>query len=111
MMGRLNSTQRIAGFNDVELVSLITQNPERANEFIKRTLGGLESADAELRDTVLCFVTEQCNASHAAAALFIHRNTLLRRTARAEQLLPRPLDRNSVHVAVALEAMRWRGAD
>jgi len=110
MMGRLNSTQRIAGFDDVELVSLITQNPEQADEFIKRTLGGLESADAELRDTVLCFITEQCNASRAAAALFIHRNTLLRRIARADQLLPQPLGRNGVHVAVALEAMRWRAS-
>jgi DNA-binding PucR family transcriptional regulator len=110
MMGRLNSTQRIAGFDDVELVSLITQNPEQADEFIKHTLGNLESADAELRDTVLCFLTEQCNASRAAAALFIHRNTLLRRIVRADQLLPQPLGRNGVHVAVALEAMRWRGS-
>ncbi|MCW2557092.1 MAG: uncharacterized protein JWP55_1056 [Mycobacterium sp.] len=110
MMGRLNSTQRIAGFDDVELVSLITQNPEQADEFIKRTLGDLEVADAELRDTVLCFVTERCNASSAAAALFIHRNTLLRRMARADRLLPQPLGRNNVHVAVALETMRWRGA-
>lgn len=110
MMGRLNSTQRIAGFDDVELVSLITQSPERADEFIKRTLGGLESADAELRDTVLCYVTEQCHASRAAEALFIHRNTLLRRLARADWLLPQPLGRNAIHVAVALEAMRWRGS-
>jgi len=109
MMGRLNSTQRIAGFEDVELVSLITQTPEQADEFIKRTLGGLESADAELRDTVLCFITEQCNASRAAAALFIHRNTLLRRIARADRLLPQPLGRNGIQVAVALEVMRWRG--
>ncbi|MDT5064321.1 MAG: hypothetical protein QOK02_476 [Mycobacterium sp.] len=110
MMGRLNSTQRIAGFYDVELVSLLTQNREQADEFIKRTLGDLESADVELRDTVLCFVTEQCNASRAAAALFIHRNTLLRRMARADQLLPQPLGHNIVHVAVALEALRWRGS-
>jgi len=110
MMGRLNSNQRIAGFDDVELVSLITQNPEQADEFIKRTLGDLESADAELRDTVLCFIAQRCNASSAAAALFIHRNTLLRRMARADRLLPQPLGRNNVQVAVALETMRWRGS-
>lgn len=110
MMGRLNSSQRIAGFDDVELVSLITQSPEQANEFIKRTLGDLESADAELRDTVLCFITERCNASSAAAALFVHRNTLLRRMARADRLLPQPSGRNNVQVAVALETMRWRGS-
>jgi hypothetical protein len=35
---------------------------------------------------------------------------LLRRLARADWLLPQPLGRNGVHVAVALEAMRWRGS-
>ena len=34
---------------------------------------------------------------------------LLRRLDRAQQLLPRPLAHSSVHVAVALEALQWRG--
>jgi DNA-binding PucR family transcriptional regulator len=38
----------------------------------------------------------------------LHRNTLLRRLARADTLLPRPLLERSVQVAVALEAVRWR---
>ena len=55
------------------------------------------------------FVTEQCNVSRAATKLYTHRNTLLRRLTRAEQLLPRPLAENSVNVAVALDVLRWRG--
>jgi DNA-binding PucR family transcriptional regulator len=110
MVVRLGSTQRVVSFTDVELIALITADPERADRFIKNTLGDFESADADLQRTVLTFVREQCNASRAAARLFTHRNTLLRRLARADEVLPQPLKDTSVHVAVALEALRWRGA-
>ena len=110
MLARLGSPQRIAGFTDIELVALITADPERADRFIKHTLGDFESAGPELHESVLSFVTEQCNASRAATRLYTHRNTLLRRLARADEMLPQPLQHNSVHVAVALEALRWRGA-
>jgi DNA-binding PucR family transcriptional regulator len=109
MMARLRSAQRVASFDDVQLVSLITQDPERGDQFIKYALGDFESAGAELHHSVLTFINEGCNASRAAERLYTHRNTLLRRLSRAEQLLPRPLGQNSVHVAVALEALRWRG--
>lgn len=109
MLARLHSAHRVASFADVELVALITQDPEATDQFIKHTLGDLESASAELRHTVWTFINEQCNASRAAARLFTHRNTLLRRIARAEQLLPSPLEHTGVHVAVALEVLHWRG--
>jgi DNA-binding PucR family transcriptional regulator len=111
MVLRMGSTQRVVSFTDVELIALITADPERADQFIKHTLGDFESADGELQQTVLTFVHEQCNASRAAVRLFTHRNTLLRRLGRADELLPQPLKDSSVHVAVALEALRWRGAD
>jgi DNA-binding PucR family transcriptional regulator len=111
MVARLASTQRVASFTDVELVALITADPERADRFIKHTLGDFESAGPELHQAVLTFVAEQCNASRAATRLFTHRNTLLRRLAHADAMLPQPLENNSVHVAVALEALRWRGAE
>ena len=109
MVVRMGSAQRVASYEDVELVALVTADPEGADRFINHTLGDFESASAELHESVLTFVTEQCNASRAAARLYTHRNTLLRRIARAEELLPRPLATTSVHVAVALEALRWRG--
>jgi DNA-binding PucR family transcriptional regulator len=109
MMARLRSARRVASYEDVELVALITADPERADLFIKHTLGEFEHAAPELQETVLTFVTEQCNASRAAARLYTHRNTLLRRLTRAEELLPRSLEHTSVHVAAALEALRWRG--
>lgn len=109
MLARLNSTQQVASFTDIQLVSLITHDREQADQFIEQTLGDFAEASAELKDTLLCYVNEQCNAARAADRLYIHRNTLLRRIIRADQLLPRSLERNSVHIAVALEALRWRG--
>jgi DNA-binding PucR family transcriptional regulator len=106
---RLRSPQRVAFFTDVQMVALITQNPDAANEFIKSTLGDFESASAELHITVLTFINEQCNVSRAAKSLYTHRNTVLRRLESAQELLPRPLDHTSVRVAVALEALQWRG--
>jgi DNA-binding PucR family transcriptional regulator len=108
-MARLRSQQQIALFTDVQLVALITTDTDRAAEFVKHTLGDLESATTELKETVRTFVDEQCNASRAAARLYTHRNTLLRRLARADELLPRPLAESSVSVAVALDVLRWRG--
>lgn len=109
MMARLHSPQQIGQFADVELVALVTTDPDRAAEFVSRQLGALEAADAELRETVRIFVDEQCHASRAAARLYLHRNTLIRRLARADELLPRPLSDNSVAVAVALDVLRWHG--
>jgi DNA-binding PucR family transcriptional regulator len=109
LMARLRSQQQIALFTDVQLVALITADTDRAAEFVKHTLGGLESADTELQETVATFIDEQCNASRAAARLYTHRNTLLRRLARADELLPRPLAESSVNVAVALDVLHWRG--
>jgi DNA-binding PucR family transcriptional regulator len=109
LLARLHSTQNLATFESVQLVSLVTENPDRADQFIKDTLGELEWASPEIKTAVLAFVTEQCNASRASTRLYTHRNTLLRRLSRAEQLLPRPLEENSVNVAVALDVLRWRG--
>ncbi|HTF09263.1 MAG TPA: PucR family transcriptional regulator [Asanoa sp.] len=108
LLARLTSAQRLASFDEVELVALVTQDQEGADRFVSRTLGDLESAPAQVRAAVRAFVAEQCNASRAAARLFTHRNTLLRRLARADRLLPRPLAGNTVAVAAALEILNWR---
>ena len=109
MLARLGSPQAVAAYEDVELVSLVTQDPERAEHFVKRALGDLAFAEPEVRTAVRTLIHEQCNASRAAERLYIHRNTLLRRLARAERLLPRPLEENTLRVGVALEILRWRG--
>jgi DNA-binding PucR family transcriptional regulator len=109
IMKQLGSSERVVKFTDVELVALVTADPERAERFVRRTLGDLEGADAELQRTVLTFINEGCNASRTAARLYVHRNTLQRRLTRANELLPLPIEDASVQVAMALEALRWRG--
>jgi DNA-binding PucR family transcriptional regulator len=109
MLARLASPQQLAAHDEVELVALLTSDTERAEDFMRRTLGGLDGAGPELTEAVRVFIAAQCNASQAAARLYTHRNTLLRRLARADQLLPRPLRENVLNVGAALEMRRWRG--
>ena len=109
MLTRLTSPQQIAHYDDIQLTALLTTDPDQADEFLTDTLGDLRGADPDLRATVLAYVRELGNASRTAERLFTHRNTVLRRLARADELLPQPLAANVVGVAAALEALRWRG--
>lgn len=109
LMVRVAADMRVAGYDAVEIVALVTADESRAAEFVTRTLGELETAPAPLRGTLRTYLRMQSNATRAAEALFTHRNTVLTRLGRAQQLLPRPLEENSLAVAVALEVVHWRG--
>ncbi|MCW2607036.1 MAG: transcriptional regulator, partial [Frankiales bacterium] len=109
VLARLAAPQRAAAYADVHLVALLTQDPAACDAYLRDTLGDLLTADADTRDTVLVYVREQCGTSRAAERLYTHRNTVVRRLARADELLPRPLASNVVEVAAALEVLRWRG--
>lgn len=106
---RLASPQRVAHYRDIQLAALLTTDPDRADEFLTETLGDLLHADEETRETVAAYVQEQCNTLRTAERLFTHRNTVVRRLARADRLLPRPLSDNLLPVAAALEILRWQG--
>jgi DNA-binding PucR family transcriptional regulator len=110
LMHALSADLRVATFDDVQLVALATADAERASEFVARTLGGLATAEPELRETVRTYIREQFSASRAARTLFAHRNTILGRLRRAEQLLPAPLDGRGLEVGLALEIVHWRAA-
>lgn len=108
MVARIGSSQPIVSFEEVRLVSLATNDVEGAEQFVRNVLGDLESAEPLLRTSLLTFLREGCNAMATSKRLKTHRNTLLRRIARAEELLPRPLADSRIEVAVALEILRWR---
>lgn len=110
MLARLASPQQLATHDEVELVALITTDLEHADQFVHRVLGALASADAELTESVRRYIAEQCNVSRAAQSLYIHRNTLLRRLAQADRLLPRPLADDVVGVGAALDVLRFLGS-
>lgn len=107
-MTHVGSDAGTATFDDVEAMLLLTTDLDRANRFVSRHLGELENGPASVQVAVRAYLFEQCNASRAADSLFAHRNTILRRLARADELLPRPLADNPLNVAMALDIVRWR---
>ncbi len=107
MLARSGSSDRMVSFDEVRLVALLMQDTAAARAFAWQTLGQLASADMELREALRVFLQEGCNASRAAEVLRTHRNTLQRRLARAEDLLPEALERNRLHVAAALDVIRY----
>ncbi|ANZ40283.1 transcriptional regulator [Lentzea guizhouensis] len=109
MLTRLTSPRQVARYQDVHLVVLLSADPAQADEFVADTLGDLRAADQDVLDTLHTYVAEQCNTSRTAERLYTHRNTVIRRLARADELLPRPLAENVAGVAAALELLRWRG--
>jgi DNA-binding PucR family transcriptional regulator len=107
MVARLDSPRRVVFFDEVQLVALMTSDPDSAEQFVRQVLGDLALAPREVRDTLLAFLEENGSVSRVAARQYAHRNTVMRRVARAEALLPRPLDENRIQVAAALQVLRW----
>jgi DNA-binding PucR family transcriptional regulator len=107
LLGRLQSSARVVDFDMVRLVSLMARDRKATQQFVTHTLGGLATAAPVLRRALLTFLRCGSNATQAAEQLHTHRNTLLRRLSRAEELLPRPLHSNLIHVAAALETLGW----
>src|SRR5690606_13037153 len=80
-------------------------------------LGGLGDVDPAFRDVLLTTLETwlECDGSAARAAdrLFCHRNTVLNRLRKIEQLTGRTLTRpgDLVELALALSALRLHGPD
>ena len=108
LVTRLGSSVRFARYDDLSLVSALTDDLSRLDDFVAHVLGDLAAADSSLHESMRVWFAAGCNASAAAARLYTHRNTVVRHIARAEDLLPRPLQTNAVAVAAALEVLRWR---
>lgn len=100
---------RAAAFDDIALVHLATQNEQAARAYLGRVLGRLSNADPDLRRTLRVYVREGLSAARAARVLYTHRNTVLSRLKRAEQLLPQRLPTRWLEVGVALEIDHWLG--
>jgi DNA-binding PucR family transcriptional regulator len=109
LMHRAQSDLRIASYEDVQVAALVTRDEERAVEFVRRTLGDFADAPEELHETARAYVREQFNATRTARVLFTHRNTVLKRLARMEEMLPEPLEGNGLQVGLALEILHWLG--
>ncbi|MCO6186003.1 CdaR family transcriptional regulator [Rhizobium sp. L1K21] len=103
------AARRVADYETVRLISVITPDRRLLKRFINDTLGDLAKANPSTRSALLAYLKEGSNIAATAERLGVHRNTLMRRIGRAEDLLPGPLDEKRFEVAIALEAMDWQG--
>ncbi|GAA2160950.1 PucR family transcriptional regulator [Actinomadura napierensis] len=95
--------------------ALVLSQPRLAGRLGDVALGGLTGVDPAFRDVLLATLTIwlDCDGSAARAAdrLFCHRNTVLNRLRKVEQLTGRTLahPRDLVEIALALSAVRLHG--
>ncbi|MFG1784131.1 PucR family transcriptional regulator [Rhodococcus oryzae] len=103
-----NGRQRrtLTRYRDVEVVSLVSQDPAARSSLVERELRGMlgdDSASERLRDTVRAVLA--CWGNHEAAArrLGVHKNTVRYRIQRVEEVLGRDLATNRLPLELALE--------
>lgn len=107
VLGRLKSNVQLVSYDRVRLMAFLAKDAKSIQHYSGHVLGDLAQAPAAVRQSLHAFLECGCNATEAAKKLHTHRNTLLRRLAKAEEMLPRPLAENRIQVAVALEALYW----
>ncbi|WP_430461067.1 PucR family transcriptional regulator [Thalassolituus sp. LLYu03] len=107
VLGRLKSNVQLVSYDRVRLMAFLSKDAKSIQHYSGHVLGDLAQAPAAVRHALHAFLECGCNATEAAKRLHTHRNTLLRRLAKAEEMLPRPLAENRIQVAVALEALYW----
>jgi DNA-binding PucR family transcriptional regulator len=100
---------RFGSYRELEVTALAAHDPRAASEFIASTLGPLAEDSpgaARLRETLRVYLEEADNAPRAAARLYTHRNTVLKRIARATELLGYGPGERRLAVELALELRR-----
>jgi DNA-binding PucR family transcriptional regulator len=99
--------ERLTTYEEVEVVALAGQDDEQVAEFVASVLGPLardgDAALERLRETLRVYLDEGGNGPRAAARLNTHRNTVLARVARAEELLGHGVGERRLALALALE--------
>lgn len=105
------ATPSVMLYADVELLCLTAGRPDLMRRTVLRELGGLLGADKNLgllRETVLVHLTSP-SIDASAERLFVHKNTVRYRIARAEELLGHPLSERSTQLELALRWVRFSG--
>lgn len=105
----LGGSAVMVDWEETQVAALAGRDRRAVNEFIEAVLGplaGAGEATATLRETARIYLEEGSNAPRAAARLHLHRNTVLYRVGRAEELLGHPLGRKRLALMLALELAR-----
>lgn len=107
VLGRLAGAPAVATIDQVRMVSLMTQDLRAARQFVLSMLGRLATEPMVFQHSLHAFLANGCNVTQTAEELGMHRNTLLRRLERAQDLLPVPLADHRIQIAAALELVIW----
>src|ERR1700758_1322241 len=100
---------RFGSYRELEVTALAAHDPRAASEFIASTLGPLAEDSpgaARLREPLRVYLEEADNAPRAAARLYTHRNTVLKRIARATEMLGYAPGERRLRVELALALRR-----
>jgi DNA-binding PucR family transcriptional regulator len=107
-------TTGTVAYRDVELVSLLAADRERARRFVLAELGELAAATepaAALRETLLVFLAYGGSFVGAAEALHVHKNTVYTRVRRAESLLAGNIAERRTQIQTALMLSQAAGEE
>lgn len=92
-------------YRSIALLSLLTDDVERAARFARTELGGLAGADdasQKLRDTLRVYLKQNLSHKRAAQAVGIHENTVAYRVRRAEDLIGHRIADRRLEIEIAL---------
>ncbi|MDT7624846.1 MAG: hypothetical protein QOF99_5747, partial [Pseudonocardiales bacterium] len=100
-------TQQLYPHAQVALAGLLIDRRDAVRLWVQRTLGELareNEAMARLRHTVQVLLEANGSYTEAAARMHVHKNTVLYRVRKAEELLGRPVTEDRLPIQVALLA-------
>ena len=101
-------------YRQVEVVSLLAADLDRARRFVRSELGPLAEHSepaATMRSTLLGFLAHGSSHVRAAQALHMHQNTVYNRVRRAEELIGAPVAERRVELQTALMLAETLGAE
>ncbi|MFF4630035.1 PucR family transcriptional regulator [Streptomyces griseorubiginosus] len=103
----------VTDWHTVSLPAVISADLERVRWYIEQTLGPLaqdDAAAAEHRATLLSYLETGQSLVRTAAEQHVHRNTIVYRMRRIEELLPAPLTERRLEIHLALRLATHYGA-
>ncbi|MDN5744589.1 MAG: helix-turn-helix domain-containing protein [Nocardioidaceae bacterium] len=95
----------VTTYDEVELVCLISNNPDGAESLVARELADLAGSDpalARVRETLGRYLRHGGNVEQTAKDLLVHKNTIRYRLAQAEELIGHPLTERRTEIDLAL---------
>ncbi|MEU6264630.1 PucR family transcriptional regulator [Saccharopolyspora shandongensis] len=102
------SESRVSTYADLELLCLLAGRSRLTSRMVDRELGALATADKSaglIRETLLAYLEYGLRLEATAQRLFVHKNTVRYRLAKAEELLGHPLSERKLHLELALRHM------